>query len=169
MEAWDSTGAVYSGSYSLPDDVAAAQSDYETRHGAHSRRAGSRRAPMVPALEVFDVSAVCPLRHKGLLCWGAYGSSVGLRATLPKLGAKGPGRTAGKPRTSRRPPAWDWQLRQIGVTNRSLPLWYRAPQVVEEVQYEGHTRRSLGRLCRNREHGYMLAVRRPAAQCAPIR
>ena len=79
MEAWDSTGAVYSGSYSLADDVAGAQSDYETRHGAHSRRAGSRRAPMVPALEVFDRSAVCPLRHKGPLCWGAYGSSVGLR------------------------------------------------------------------------------------------
>jgi len=52
MEAWDSTGAVYSGSYSLADDVAGAQSDYETRHGEHSRRAGSRRAPMVPALEV---------------------------------------------------------------------------------------------------------------------
>lgn len=57
--------------YSLPDDVAAAQSDHETRHGAHSRRAGSRRAPMVPTLEVFDLSAVCPLRHEGLLYWGA--------------------------------------------------------------------------------------------------
>ena len=70
-------------------DVAAAQSDYETRHGAHSRRAASRRAPMVPALEVFDLSAICPLRHKGLLCWGAYGSSVGLRGTLTLLPRSG--------------------------------------------------------------------------------
>jgi hypothetical protein len=29
---------------------------------------------------------------------------------------------------------------------------------------EGHTRRSSGRLCRNREHGHLLAVRHPAAQ-----
>ena len=40
---------------------------------------------MVPALEVFDLSAVCPLRHKGPLCWGAYGSSVGLRATRTEV------------------------------------------------------------------------------------
>src|SRR5581483_2543176 len=85
MDAWE-TDSVYSGSYSLPDDVAAAQSDYETRHSAHSRRAGSRRAPMVPALQVFDLSAVRPLRHKGLLYWGEYGpsSDTGNRDTVPR-------------------------------------------------------------------------------------
>ena len=44
---------------------------------------------MVPALEVFDLSAVCPLRHKGLLYWGAYGSSVGLRATRTEVSVGG--------------------------------------------------------------------------------
>ena len=110
MEAWDSTGAVYSGSYSLRDDVAAAQSDYETRHGAHGHRAGSRRAPMVPALEVFDLSAVCPLRHKGLLYWGAYGSSVGLTRHSEKCSDTG--------RTRPSAEAAGFLLRNAGRGNR---------------------------------------------------
>ena len=77
-----------SASHSIPDDVAAAHSDYETRDGAHNRRVGRRRARVVPALEVFDPSAVCPLRHKGLLCSGADGSSVRSRANR-KLDLRG--------------------------------------------------------------------------------
>ena len=43
---------------------------------------------MVPALEVFDLSAVCPLRHKDLLCWDLSGGNTGWQnvgswATIP--------------------------------------------------------------------------------------
>jgi hypothetical protein len=52
-------------------------SDYERVTARTVAELENGSAPMAPALEVFDLSAVCPLRHKGLLCWRAYGSSVG--------------------------------------------------------------------------------------------
>ena len=61
--------------------VSRTMSPLHTRITNASRRAQSPSWKTACAygssLEVFDLSAVCPLRHKGLLCWGAYGSSVG--------------------------------------------------------------------------------------------
>jgi len=70
----------------LPDDVAAAHSDYE-RVTARRAAALENACAHGSSLGSLDLSAVCRSVTRGLHCWGEHGSSVGSRATRREVSA----------------------------------------------------------------------------------